>query len=89
MNRSCRWALLGVWGCVCVESCHTSVGWNQESRRKVSRLNEYTEHELEVEQLFFFIVCWAGFIPWHQMRRGLRRDCNLTLAEIKDWSSNT
>lgn len=59
MNRSCRWALLGVWGCVCVESCHTSVGWNQESRRKVSRLNEYTEHELEVEQLFFY--CLLGW----------------------------
>ena len=41
-----------------------SAGWNQESRRRVSRLNEYTEHELEVEQLFFFILL-LGLVLYH------------------------
>ena len=65
-----------------------SVGWNQESRR---RFNEFTENEVEVEQLLY---CSAG-ANYYTMApngegaaKGLSpvpsRDCHLTPAGIKE-----
>lgn len=42
------------WG---ASKYRVSADWNQGSRRMMSRLNEFTEHEVEVEQLLF---CSAG-----------------------------
>ena len=40
-----------------VGAYRTNAGWNQESRWRVFRLNEFTEHEFELEQLPY---CSAG-----------------------------
>ena len=35
--------------------------WNHESQRRVSRLNEFTEHEVEVEQQLLYCTAGASF----------------------------
>ena len=40
---------------------HASAGWNHKSLWRVSRLNEFTEHEVEVEQQLLYCPARASF----------------------------